>query len=54
MVTTARQRVEAELVKAGHAAGREFPVVGTDAFPTPWDVRHQRIDALLEDWAASE
>lgn len=31
-------------------ARREMPVVGTVDLPTPWDKRHEALDALLTDW----
>lgn len=30
-------------------ARREFPVLGTPEFPTPWDRRHAQIDELLTE-----
>jgi len=46
-------RIEAELIKAGIAASREMYVVGTADYPTPWDVRHGRVDQLLDEWEAT-
>lgn len=44
----------AELAEAlGHlsfAAQRQFPRVGNEDFPTPWDVDHERINDLLTLW----
>lgn len=31
-----------------HRARREFPKVGNDALPTPWDMRHRAINDLLD------
>jgi len=45
-------RIEAELIKAGIAASREPYVI--ELFeadpPTGWTMRHQRVDALLDEW----
>ena len=45
-------RIEAELVKAGIAASREMYVI--ELFeadpPTRWTLRHQRCNALLDEW----
>ncbi len=47
------ETTRAELVEAlghmNHRAQREFPVVGTPDLPTPWDLRHASLDALLTD-----
>lgn len=32
------------------AAKREFPKVGNDTIPTPWDRRHAAINDKLTDW----
>jgi hypothetical protein len=37
-----------------HLAKREIPVVGTDAYPTPWDIAHRRMDQPLDDWLAAQ
>lgn len=48
----AEPATHADLIEAlGHmvkAARREFPVVGTDEHPTPWDKRHQVINGYLD------
>lgn len=35
-----------------HRAKREMPKVGSDLFPTRWDIQHRRVDALLDAWMA--
>jgi hypothetical protein len=47
---TTRAEIAEALTNLGHVARREFPVVGTPRAPTPWDRRHQAINALLDDW----
>lgn len=47
--TTKAELAEA-LTNLSHTAQREFPVVGTEDVPTPWDCRHRVINALLCDW----
>jgi hypothetical protein len=47
------QSTRDELVEAlghmNHRARREFPKVGTPEVPTPWDLRHASLNALLTD-----
>lgn len=38
------------IINLGHRASREFPVVGNDAAPTPWDLRHRAINETLDLW----
>lgn len=45
-----RAEIAAMIADASFIAAREFPCVGTEEFPTPWDLRHQRIDDLLTDY----
>ena len=46
------QSERAALIEAihnlNHRAQREFPVVGTTQYATPWDTRHQQINDLLD------
>lgn len=51
--TTARAKIEALLREASFTAQREFPVVGTEHLPTPWDHCHHTIDRLLHKLEAS-
>lgn len=45
-----RPEIAEAITHLGQRARREFPVVGTEDQPTPWDLRHQAIDMLLVDW----
>jgi hypothetical protein len=35
-----------------HLCKREFPAVGTEDHPTPWDIAHRRMDDPLDQWLA--
>ena len=43
-----REEVEEALVHHVHAAKRTFAAVGNEAYPTPWDKAHVRINELLD------
>jgi hypothetical protein len=43
-----REAILEAIVNMNQRASREFPVVGTRLLPTPWDVRHQTINDLLD------
>lgn len=45
-----REELAEALLNLCARARREMPVVGTELLRTPWDKRHEAIDALLEDW----
>lgn len=50
---TTRAELAEALTNLSHAAQREFPVVGSEDAPTPWDRRHRTINQLLHDWQAA-
>ena len=43
-----REQAIADLLSVNAQAKRCMYVVGTDAYPTPWDRRHADLDALLD------
>jgi hypothetical protein len=53
MTTVVDQPTRSEIIEGltnlVHRATREMPVVGTATLPTPWDLRHAAIDALLDE-----
>lgn len=51
---TTRSELAEALTHLNHAARREFPVVGNDAHPTPWDRAHRRMDGPLDDYLAAK
>lgn len=46
---TPRAEIAEAITNMAHRAAREFPVVGSPEHPTPWDKRHQSINAMLDD-----
>lgn len=50
---TPQAELEECLATLCHRAKREVPKVGDAEHPTGWDVSHQRIDAMLDDWQQS-
>ena len=49
MAGPTRSELHEALTHLAQRAAREFPVVGTSEFPTPWDLRHTAIDELLDE-----
>lgn len=47
---TTRAEIAEAITNMAHRASREFPVVGTPEQPTPWDLRHGAINALIDDY----
>lgn len=43
-----REEVEEALAHHVHTAKRTFAKVGNEAYPTPWDRAHARINELLD------
>jgi len=41
-----------KLTQVCHQAKREFPKVGDEDHPTPWDLMHRHIDELLDELLA--
>lgn len=41
------RKVIQELLDTCYLAQREFPRVGNDEFPTPWDMRHRKLNDML-------
>lgn len=48
--TSTREELAEAMTNLCARARREMPVVGTADLPTPWDKRHEALDALLTDW----
>lgn len=43
------EQITRAITAENHRAKREMPKVGASEWPTPWDRRHARIDAMLDD-----
>lgn len=49
-----RAEIIEQITLCNHAAKREFAKVGTVLRPTGWDVRHRRLNYLLDELEAAD